>query len=329
MKKVTTIFLSFVMAFAIVGCTGGGGFKKTKSGILYKIVSDKKNPIVKNGDFLKVHYTQKVRDSIISTSRNALPTYARVDSVGATYNPLEVFNKHRKGDSAVIVMSADSLQKKSGQLPPYIKKTDKLTLTIKVVDVFKSEPEVMADQKADVDKIKSAEIATIEKYLADNNIKAEKTPKGVFVQIDKKGDAPYADSGKAVKVSYEGKTFAGVTFDSNRDTSFGHTEPFSFIIGQRGAIEGWDDGLRLFGKGGKGKLYVPSMLAYGPQAPPGAKFKAFENMIFDVEVLEVSEPEKRNPGLPGGMDPRLRGRMQQRPPVQQPPAQRPAPKPAN
>lgn len=319
MKKTTTILLSLILLFAIGGCSGGGGFKKTKSGILYKIVSDKKNPIAKNGEFLKVHYTQKVRDSVISTSVGALPTYAKVDSMGPVYNPLEVFNKLRKGDSAIIVMIADSLQKKNGQLPPYIKKTDKLTLTIKVVDVLKSEPEVMADQKADMDKIKTSEIAEIEKYLAQNNIQAEKTAKGVFVVIENKGEAPFADSGKAVKVSYEGKTFKGVVFDSNRDTAFGHAEPYSFIVGQRGAIEGWDDGMRLFGKGGKGKLYVPSMLAYGPQAPPGAKFKAFENLIFDIEVLDVTIPEKRNAALPG-VDPRMRPRQ----PQQQTPAQEPA-----
>jgi hypothetical protein len=83
------------------------------------------------------------------------------------------------------------------------------------------------------------------------------------------------------------------------------------VVGQRGAIEGWDDGMRLFGKGGKGQLYVPSMLAYGPQAPPGAKFKAFENLIFDIEVLDITVPEKRPTGMPGGMDPRMRGRLPQ------------------
>ena len=310
MKKLTTIFLSLVLMFAIGGCAGGG-FKKTKSGILYKIISDNKNPLVKKGEFLKVHYTQRVHDSTISTSIGGLPTYARVDSIGPVYNPVEVFDKLRKGDSAVIVMLADSLQKKSGQLPPYIKKTDKFTLTIKVVDVFTEESQVMADQKAEVDKVKEKEIAEIEKYLKDNNIQAEKTPKGVFVHIDDKGHAPPANSGKAVKVSYTGKTFKGVVFDSNRDSAFGHAQPYSFVLGQRGAIEGWDDGMRLFGKGGKGQLYVPSMLAYGPQPPPGAKFKAFENLMFDVEVLDITVPEKRASPGPGGMDPRLRARIQE------------------
>lgn len=316
MKTTSTILFTIACVLAIAGCTGGG-FKKTKSGILYKIISDGKNPVAKNGEFLKVHYIQKVRDSVITSSYSAFPTYARVDSMGPVYNPLEVFNKLRKGDSAIIVMIADSLQKKNGQLPPYIKKSDKLTLTIRVVDVFKSEEDLKKDQTADLDKKKAEEIAEIEKYLARQNIKAEKTAKGVFVVVDQKGEPPLADSGKMVKVLYKGTTFAGVVFDTNRDTTFGHAEPYSFIVGQRGAIEGWDDGMRLFGKGGKGKMYVPSMLAYGPSVPPNAKFKAFENLIFDVEVVDVTTPEKRSAGLPGmGMDPRMRGRMRPAPGAQ-------------
>lgn len=313
MKKSTTALLIAASVIAFAGCTGGG-FKKTKSGILYKIVSDNKNPVAKNGEFLKVHYIQKVRDSVITSSYNSFPTYARVDSIGPTYNPLEIFNKLRKGDSAVIVMIADSLQRRNGQLPPYIKKNDKLTLTLRVLEVFKTEQEVRADQVADVEKKKASEIAELEKYLADHNIKAQKTPKGVFVVVEEKGQPPMADSGKAAKVLYKGTTFDGTVFDTNRDSTFGHAQPYSFIVGQRGAIEGWDDGVRLFGKGGKGRLYIPSMLAYGPNVPPNAKFKAFENLIFDIEVLEVNEPEKRNPGLPGmGMDPRMRGRQAPRP----------------
>jgi FKBP-type peptidyl-prolyl cis-trans isomerase len=307
MKTTTTILLSFVMLFAIGGCSKGGGFKKTKSGLMYKIISDGKGTPAKKGEFLKVHYTQKVRDSIISTSVGALPTYAPVDSIGPVYNPAEIFNKLRKGDSAVIVMIADSLQKKQGQLPPFIKKNDKLTLTLKVVDVLKSEADVRADQAALMDEKKVKEITDIEKYLAENNIKAQKTNKGVFVLIEKQGEGPKVDSGKAVHVKYKGQTFKGVVFDSNLDSAFGHPEPYTFVIGQRGAIEGWDDGMRLFNKGGKGKLYIPSMLAYGPNPPQGAPFKAFENLMFDVEVVDVTEPQPRTqgrPGMPPMQDPR-------------------------
>lgn len=313
MKKTTTILLSFVILFAIGGCSKGGGFKKTKSGLLYKIISNGGGATAKKGEFLKVHYTQKVRDSVISTSIGGLPTYAPVDSVGAVYNPAEIFDMLKKGDSAIIVMLADSLAKKQGMLPPFIGKSDKLTLTLKVVDILKTENDVRQDQMTLLDEKKADEIKVLEKYLADKNIKTEKTEKGVFVQIEKKGDGPAVDSGKAVHVKYKGQTLDGKVFDSNLDTSFGHAEPYVFVVGQRGAIEGWDDGLRLLNEGGKAKLYIPSMLAYGPNPPPGAPFKAYENLLFDVEVVDVTEPKPRAalPQRPGvTQDPRQQQQQQ-------------------
>lgn len=303
MKKITTIILGMALLLVFGACSkGGGSFKKTKSGLLYKIISDGKGELAKKGEFLKVHYTQKVErtgkgDSVLSTSLGGLPTYAAVDSVGPVYNPAEIFDQLRKGDSAVIVMLADSLLKKQGQLPPFIGKKDKLTLVLKVEDIFTSEDDVRNDQQALLEDKKAQEVKDIEKYLADNNIKAEKTEKGTFVEILAKGSGPAADSGKAVHVMYKGQTFDGTVFDTNLDTTFGHTDPFVLVIGGRGAIEGWDDGLRLFSKGGKGRLYIPSMLAYGPNPPQGAPFKAFDNLIFDVEVVDVTTPAP--PAQPG------------------------------
>lgn len=301
MKKTATIILGFALLFAVGGCSGGG-FKKTKSGILYKIISEGKNPLVKKGEFIKVNYTQRIRgggrDTILQTSAGGLPTYAPIDSLGPVYNPAEIFNKLRKGDSAVVVMLADSLVKKAGQLPPFIHKKDKLELTLKVVDVFKSEEDLRKDQQALLDEKKQSEIKEIEQYLASKGIKAQKTEKGVFVELLTKGEGPAVDSGKAAHVKYKGQTFAGKVFDSNLDSTFGHTDPYVLNIGKHGAIEGWDDGLRLFNKGGKGRLYIPSMLAYGPNPPQGAPFKAFENLIFDVEVVDVTDAKQEPMMMP-------------------------------
>ncbi len=296
MKKTAVFILGLAVLFAFGGCSNGG-FKRTKSGILYKIISDGKNPLVKKGEIIKVNYTQRIkgpgRDSVLQTSVGGLPTYAPIDSVGPVYNPAEIFNKLRRGDSAVVVMLADSLAKKSGgQLPPFIHKKDKLELTLKVIDVFSKEEDVRKDQQGLLDLKKQSEIKEIEQYLASKGIKTEKTEKGVFVEIFAKGDGPAVDTGKVAHVKYKGQTFAGKVFDSNLDSTFGHTEPFQLNVGKHGAIEGWDDGLRLFNKGGKGRLYIPSMLAYGPNPPQGSPFKPFENLIFDVEIVDVTDAPK-------------------------------------
>jgi hypothetical protein len=45
------------------------------------------------------------------------------------------------------------------------------------------------------------------------------------------------------------------------------------------------------------------MLAYGPQ-PPSPELKPYENLIFDIEVLEVSDQpiQQQMPQMPRGMD---------------------------
>jgi FKBP-type peptidyl-prolyl cis-trans isomerase FkpA len=296
MKKTTSVLLMLLAIVVVAACSKGGAFKRTKSGLMYKIISSGTGATAKRGEILKVNFTQTLtsgsKDSLLTSSYEGLPTYAQVDSVGPVYNPAEIFDKLRKGDSAVIVMLADSLQKNQGQLPPFVKKGDKFTLAIKVLDIFKSEEDVRKDQTAQMETKKKDEIQQIQQYLTKNNIQAEKSSKGVFVQIQEKGDGPKVDSGKAVHVMYKGTTFEGTVFDSNLDTSFGHPDPYVFVVGQRGAIEGWDDGLRLLNKGGKARMYIPSMLAYGPNAPQGAPFKAYENLIFDVEVIDVTDPPK-------------------------------------
>lgn len=298
MKKTLTI-LAGALLVTLAACSDKGGFKKTKSGLQYKIISDGKGRPVKVGEFLKVHFTQYVNDSMLETSLGKMPTYTRVDSVGQVYNPAEIFAMVRKGDSVVVVMHSDSIYKQGAERPPFMKKGDKLRLTFTVLDVFASEVELNKDQQAIFENQKTKEIGEIQQYLASKNINAQKTEKGTFVEILEPGTGPQADSGKAVHVKYTGKTFQGVPFDSNIDEKFGHTEPYVLVIGQRGAIEGWDDGLRLFRKGGRGRLYVPSLLAYGGNPPPGAPFKPFENLMFDVEIVDVTDAPAQQRQFPG------------------------------
>ena len=67
MKKV---YYSLVMiaAIAMASCSNVG-YQKAKSGMLYKIISSNpKDSIVKEGQWLKLHFTQKLNDSVLQTS---------------------------------------------------------------------------------------------------------------------------------------------------------------------------------------------------------------------------------------------------------------------
>ena len=292
MKKITSFLFASVAILLLAACNNQG-LKKTKSGILYKIISDGKNPVVKKGQFIKLTFTQKLRDSVLYSSASTMPAYVKIDSVPENaYSPIEIFHLLRKGDSAVVVQLSDSIQKKSGQpLPPFLKKRDKIILTLKVVDVFDNEDLVQKDREIALDSFHAKESKDVEDYLSRNHINAQKTEKGTFVQIDTPGNGPAVDSGKQVSVIYTGKMFpSGKVFETNNAPG---KEPIKFVIGERQIIAGWDDGLRLFKKGGKGTLYIPAFLAYDAQPGPGRTPN--ENLIFDVQVVDVTDAPVKAP----------------------------------
>ena len=61
MKKQFVYFLVFltVAAVSFTSCKNSADYKKTKSGLMYKIFSDGKDSVVKAGNILKLNFTQK------------------------------------------------------------------------------------------------------------------------------------------------------------------------------------------------------------------------------------------------------------------------------
>ncbi len=298
MKNIKS-YLFILLALVAVTACNTGGFKKTKSGLMFKILSDGKNEVAKKGQFLKISFEQKIRDSVLYNSKDAMPAYAPVDSAIPNYTASEIFPLLRKGDSAVIVQLADSLQRRSGQpLPPFIKKKDKITLSFRVLEIFPNEQALQADRDKEVAVKSNSETKAVEDYIATNKINATKTQKGTFVEVKNEGTGMAVDSGKEISVLYTGKLFpSGKVFESNMTGK--DSKPYVFVIGEHspmgGVIQGWDDGLRLLKKGGKGTLYIPAFLAYGAQPGPG--HTQFENLIFDVEILDVKDAPKKDPSL--------------------------------
>jgi FKBP-type peptidyl-prolyl cis-trans isomerase FkpA len=319
MKNVSLFMLAVLTLFVTASCKQQG-FKKTKSGLLYKLFSDKKGETVKKGQFMKMEVVEKIHDSLLYSSIGSVPAYVRVDSSRNDYSPGEVFSLLRKGDSVFIVEMADTLRRKIGQLPPFIHKGDKITLSFKVLEVFPTEELVTADRNAELEKQKQRESKEIEDYLAANKINAEKTDLGTYVVVQTPGDGPLVDTGKQVSVRYTGKFIpSGTVFESNM-TPPGN-DPFKFVVGRHQVIEGWDDGLRKFKKGGKGTLYIPAYLAYDQQARPGKT--PYENLIFDIEIVDVTEapppsaqPSMSMPRMPGGRMP-MQGNMRPMRPMPQ------------
>lgn len=287
MKTVKFLFLFAVAAFVAAGCKQKASYKKTPGGMPYQVYSSKDTQKVRLGNFIKLSFTQKLRDSILFTTENGLPVYIPVMDQKQPYDISEIWTELKLNDSVVTTQMVDTFMKRfPGQLPPQFKKGDRLTSRVKVLGIFANDSLKSLDETKERNAFMAREVTVVEKYVSDKKITAQKTPSGAFVEITEPGTGIAADSGKYVTVKYTGTSFSGKKFDSNVDTSFHHTEPLGWTIGSGQMIKGFDEGVRFLKQGGKGRIFIPSMLGYGPQ-PGSPNIKPYEHLIFDVEVLEV------------------------------------------
>ena len=118
----------------------------------------------------------------------------------------------------------------------------------------------------------------IEEYIAANNLDAESTETGLYYVIEAPGSEDKPSLRNEVTVHYEGFLTNGNVFDS----SFARGEPATFSLAN--VIRGWQEGIPLFGRGGKGLLLIPSRLGYGTRSQQG--IPANSVLIFRVEVID-------------------------------------------
>ncbi|MFH0806454.1 MAG: FKBP-type peptidyl-prolyl cis-trans isomerase [Candidatus Brennerbacteria bacterium] len=97
------------------------------------------------------------------------------------------------------------------------------------------------------------------------------------------GTGVEAVAGATVSVHYTGWLVNGNKFDSSLDRG----QPFSFLLGARQVIAGWDEGVAGMKVGGKRKLTIPPALAYGSAEVGGGLIPANSTLIFEVELLGV------------------------------------------
>jgi len=263
--------------------------KRTKSGLLYKITKGESNSLLKQGQLFKynLEYSVPNKDTVLLSTFGRIPLYLIVDSSKFDRNNFtSIIPECAPGDEIEFVVSIDTL-KNSGMLSDYndiFKKGETIKGKVEILVVLPDENAANNDYNKEVNFEKQREIADLKKYAKANNIKIEEDSSGVLVSIDNAGDGEKIDSGKVASIFYKGYYTNGKVFDSiiNKPENI----PFAISIGTRKIIPGLEEGLKHFSKGGKGKLLIPALLAYGVQgAPP---IDPYSNLIFDIEVKDVS-----------------------------------------
>jgi peptidylprolyl isomerase len=149
-----------------------------------------------------------------------------------------------------------------------------------------------------------------------------KIPFSLRYEEIKVGTGPEGEAGKVWHLKYTGWRAAdGVEFDSwnkhpqpvlgsdgkpvmgsDGKPKMGDPQPAAFLQGVGRVIPGFDYGLAGMKVGGKRRIFIPWQLAYGthniPDRPDHPGIPTESDLIFDVELVEVTDAPPMHPMMP-------------------------------
>jgi len=103
------------------------------------------------------------------------------------------------------------------------------------------------------------------------------------------------------KVKKSGKVFGGTRGKSDFRSELYKGTPYSFPLGRKKVIAGWEEGISTMRVGGKRRLTIPSDLAYGADGSPDGVIPSSADLVFDVELVSIDGNMDATGGLATGM----------------------------
>lgn len=269
------VALVIMVAFAASCTSKYPGFKKSDSGLYYKLYAVAKDTVKpKAKDWITLDYKlvviSKGKDSVFIDSKKAQQGPLRMQLPASDYKG-DIYEGMRMlaaGDSGEFIVNADSLFKKTfrqGSRPKYVDTNTMARFTIHMVSI--SSPAAMEKKEKE----------DLSKFLADKKITVAPQPSGLYYVEEIAGKGTKIDSG--CQITYNVK----ISLLDGKQV-FGQ-DSMKFVYGKRPDMSGFLEGIKMMKKGGKARLILPSQIAFGERGyreiPP------YTTIIYDVQVLDV------------------------------------------
>ncbi len=273
----------FTMVTFLAACQEEG--IKTEHGYRFINHTNKSGLKPQPGDFVLVQHYVWVGDSMMSsTARNfggprEYEMYTKENlpvRVPAIYDGLLLMSE---GDSATVYEKIDTFLQQF--IPPSLKDVKEVRHELVLLDVITraDKEKERAEVEARFFSVQNRTQEVLQAYKAGKLAGVITTASGLKVLIEDKGAGDPIKTGEQVKVHYYGCLTNGTMFDN----SYQRGEPYAFPANVGQMIPGFDEGVMLLNRGGKGVFFIPANLGYGAQAagpiPPNS------DLVFYVEVL--------------------------------------------
>lgn len=112
------------------------------------------------------------------------------------------------------------------------------------------------------------------------------TASGLSYEDTAAGQGDAAKAGQTCVMHYTGWLWTNGQKGTKFDSSLDRGSPFSFKLGARQVIAGWDEGVAGMQIGGKRTLLIPSELGYGARGAAGV-IPPNATLLFEVQLLEL------------------------------------------
>ncbi|MBR1517831.1 MAG: FKBP-type peptidyl-prolyl cis-trans isomerase [Bacteroidales bacterium] len=283
--KYLTMLVAGVILFAACNKSDIPGYKKTKSGLHYKIEKvNKKGEKLVIGDQLVAEVVFRLdNEELFSNVGKPQRMFTiKEDTYHGDGRLDEGLLMLHVGDKASFAIFADSMAAYyDNHMPPsYLPgKGQILYYDVTVVDRVSAD-ELNQEREnfyENMKQMEEAEPAAIAEYVKKNNITTAPRANGLYVIVRKQGKGNVVATGKDVSLKYKGSLLDGRVFDSNT---------LQYTVGKMGLIPGWEEGIDGMPAGTELTLIIPSKLGYGPMGnrdviPP------YSPLVFDIEITQV------------------------------------------
>ena len=271
--------LFFITAFAVAaftGCSNDSEIKTTESGLQYFDETVGEGRDAKVGDLISINF----KGWIVKDSTNLFTDWTK----DSTRLPYMIGDSYKQEQIVKFVLGENAFIRGTDEGIVGMKPNGKRMIVIPS-ELAYGEKGVgpvppNSDLKVLIELLEVKDHIVTELWDVDQT-KLNTTESGLMYFIVDQGEGDFATDGNVVTVHYSGFLKDGTKFDSSVERD----EPFTFVIGNKQVIAGWDEGIRLLKKGGKARFVIPPSLGYGDIT--AGKIPPSSTLIFDIELLDV------------------------------------------
>ncbi len=273
-----------------IACDQAPPYVVMESGLRYRLVDDKGSDKPRMGDVIVMDMAHYLGDSVIYQTEES--GFIINPNIGAPPEIRDLLNLAGEGDSLQIQMTLGKYASFTGlPISPLMDTTQLVTWNIRVKAIENESTLLERNKKAQAKTDKEL----IEAFVVNNNLEAQTTDEGLYYVVLQQGNGVSPKSGDEVFLEYSMSLLDGTLIDTSSEALARESDMFnpnrvygarSFILGDKEILEGWTIGMPKFSKGAKGKLLIPSALAYGPSGY-GSQIGPNTVIVFELELVDI------------------------------------------